>query len=52
VWSDILTAVQYAHNQHTIRLRLVENYMAALHEAVQAGGLQLLALAPGMGTRG
>jgi poly-D-alanine transfer protein DltD len=39
VLSDILAAVQDAHNQHAIGLGLVENHMAALHKAVQAWGV-------------
>jgi hypothetical protein len=48
--SDILAAVQDTHNQDTIGLGLVENHMTALHKAMQAGGLEIFALSPDMGT--
>jgi hypothetical protein len=36
---NILAAVQDAYNQDTIRLRLVENDVAAMHNAMEAGRL-------------
>ena len=36
---DILPAVQHAHDQHAVGLRLVKNHVAVMHDAAQAFGL-------------
>lgn len=38
----ILSAVQHAHDQHAIRLLLVKHDVAAVYEAAEAFGLQIL----------
>ena len=38
----ILPAVQHAHDQYAIGLWLVENHVAAMHNAAESGRLQLL----------
>jgi hypothetical protein len=36
MFPDILPAVQHAHDQHAVGLRLVKNHVAVMHNAAQA----------------
>jgi hypothetical protein len=40
--TDILPAVQHAHDQYTVRLRLIKHDVAGMDDAAEVFGLQIL----------